>query len=321
MTPEVLCIGECMVEMAQTPDGLFRLGFGGDTFNTAVYLARAGVSTYYATGLGDDRYSAAIIALAERENVDTRFATMFPGRTPGLYVIETDASGERSFLYWRDTSPARDLFDAPTDALLSSMQCARMIYLSGISLWLFRRTGRNNLFAALDNARLAGAKVVFDGNFRRSLWKDAHDEARAALIDMYRRTDIALPTCEDECELWGDADAHAVIERITALGVPEIVLKRGPESALIRDCGRVMEVPVPSRVVPVDTTAAGDSFNAGYLAARLFGSPPEAAALAGHRLASVVITHRGAVVPKTITDGVLPVRPAPQSSLRISQGS
>ena len=68
---DVISVGEVMIELTRGPDGRYGLAFGGDTFNTAVYLARAGIEVAYATALGDDRYSDALLALASAEGVHT----------------------------------------------------------------------------------------------------------------------------------------------------------------------------------------------------------------------------------------------------------
>ena len=137
--------------------------------------------------------------------------------------------------------------------------------------------------------------MAFDSNYRPKLWPD-EQATRDAYEAMYRLTDLALPTIEDEQQLFGDADAESVVARLQALGVAEIVLKMGAQGCLVAgqaSCERVATQPVDV----IDTTSAGDSFNAGYLAARLSGRAPVDAARAGHCLASVVIQHRGAIIP------------------------
>src|SRR5947209_8296139 len=109
----VVAIGEVMVELARANDGRYSLAFGGDTFNTAVYLARSGVPVAYATALGDDSYSDGVLAMATAEGVASDLVIRVAGRMPGLYVIETDSAGERRFYYWREMSPARELFELP----------------------------------------------------------------------------------------------------------------------------------------------------------------------------------------------------------------
>jgi 2-dehydro-3-deoxygluconokinase len=98
--------------------------------------------------------------------------------------------------------------------------------------------------------------------------------------------------------LWGDPSPEATVERLQAFGIAEIVVKNGPNSALVASGGRNEFIPVPEVVVPVDTTAAGDSFNAAYIAARVAGKGPAEAATAAHRLAAQVIRHRGALMPR-----------------------
>ncbi|TSJ60535.1 sugar kinase [Starkeya sp. 3C] len=296
---KVVSIGEVMVELARGADGRFGLSLGGDTFNTAVYLARAGVDTAYATALGDDRYSEAILASAQGEGIETALMMRVPGRTAGLYLIDTDAKGERAFTYWRDNAPARELFELPGwESVAERMIEASLIYLSGITLSLYSNTGLGRLFATLEFARERGARIVFDGNFRSINWKGDVARARAVYAQALKRASIALPTFDDEVMLWGDGSPAATAERLATFGVQEIVVKNGAEGALVVTGDASQFVPIPQPVEPVDTTAAGDSFNAAYLAARLGGEAPAVAAEAGHALAGRVIRHRGAILPR-----------------------
>jgi 2-dehydro-3-deoxygluconokinase len=297
--PRIVAVGEVMIELARGSDGRYGLAFGGDTFNTAVYLARAGADAAYATALGDDPYSAGIMALATAEGVATDLIVRIVGRTPGLYLIDTDAAGERRFHYWRDNSPARDLFELPQwAAVAEGLLAARLIYFSGVTLSLYSNLGLGRFLATLELARQKGVKVAFDGNYRPRGWKGDLARTRTVFLEALKRVDIALPTYEDEARLWGDASPDATIERLQAFGIGEIVVKNGPNSALVATQGGRDIIPVPEIVVPVDTTAAGDSFNAGYLAARLKGEAPAGCVANAHRLAAEVIRHRGAIVPR-----------------------
>jgi 2-dehydro-3-deoxygluconokinase len=309
-----VCVGECMVELARGPDGRFSLALGGDTFNTAVYLARAGVDTAYLTALGDDVYSQAIADLAASEKVDGSAIARLPGRVPGLYLIETDAKGERTFYYWRENAPARDVFAGTVaPAIAQLLNEAGLIYFSGITLWLYSRSGLDVFFRHLDAAREAGARIAFDSNYRKRLWGSEPEPARSAFASALSRADIVLPSLDDEKLLWGDASPQEVLWRHAEAGVGECVVKDGSGGAYLLEGGAVRHIPVPDSVDPVDTTAAGDSFNAAYLAARLAGQAPAEAALWGHRLAAVVVSHRGAIVPDTATAALLAGMPPRRS--------
>ena len=290
-------IGECMVEFHRRPDGSYGRGFGGDTLNVALYLARLGIATDYVTLLGDDGLSQEMVDAWAGEGVGTGLVGRVPGRLPGLYLIETDAKGERTFLYWRSAAPVRDLISLRGDALAADLAGHDLIYLSGITLSLFDPAGRERLVAILALSRQRGARVAFDGNYRPRGWPDAAT-ARTAFTSVLRETDIALPTFDDEAALFGDASPEATIERLRSAGVGEIAVKRGEQPCLVASGEATTPVSIAQPVTPVDTTAAGDSFNAGYLAARLGSATAVAAAEQGHRLASAVIRHRGAIIPR-----------------------
>jgi 2-dehydro-3-deoxygluconokinase len=295
-----VCVGEILIELTRSGDGRFTLSCGSDTFNTAIYLARAGIEVGFATALGDDPYSDSAVALAGAEGVSPALMLRLPGRLPGLCLIEQDARGDRRLRYWRDSAPARELFELPDwIRIAESFSTAKLIYLTGITLSLYSNNGLGRLLAALEVARRNGAKVAFDGNFRPRDWRGDLSRTRTVFMETLKRTDIALPTYDDEAVLWGDPSPEATVARLQAFGIGEIVVKNGPNSALVASAGAQEFVPVPEVFVPVDTTAAGDGFNAGYLAARLNGDQPAAAVGAAHRLAGAVIRHPGALMPRS----------------------
>lgn len=296
----IACIGECMIELSDAADGLTR-SYGGDTLNTAVYMARlgrdAGVQVDYVTALGDDPYSDEMVAGWRAEGIGVDRVRRQPGRTPGLYMIRTAAAGERSFYYWRNAAPAKALFDGPAGmALVDVLAGYDWLYFTGVTLGVLTVEGRLALFETLRRTSAAGGRIAYDSNYRPRLWDDAA-EARAANEVALGWADIALPGFDDERALYGDRNPAATAARIARAGVAEVVVKDGANDILLRVGGAVATAPANPHPAPVDTTAAGDSFNAGYIAARAAGQAPEAAAAAGAALAGKVVGVRGAVIP------------------------
>ncbi|MEX2615292.1 MAG: sugar kinase [Alphaproteobacteria bacterium] len=301
--PRVACIGECMLELSGADNRAMTLSYGGDTLNTAVYLSRLGIETDYVTALGDDPYSDWMIDQWQAEAVGTSLVVRARGRVPGLYAIRTDGAGERQFFYWRDQAPARDLFSFPeSDALAGRLVGYDCIYLSGITLSLYPAESRAILYGLLDAVRRNGCRIVFDTNYRARGWSDA-GAARRVMSEILTRTDLALPTFGDDYQVFGDADAAACADRLHAAGVAEAVVKRDAAGCLVSAPDIREHVPTVARADPLDTTGAGDSFNAGYLAARLSGAGPVEAARRAHRLAGEVIMHRGAIMPRAAMPG------------------
>lgn len=297
-----ICVGEAIIELARGGDGRFALTSGGDTFNTAIYLARAGQPVAFASALGDDPYSDAIVSLAAAEGVGTDVVTRVTGRLPALALTDADASGSLRRHDWREAASARLLFELPNWARTAeTLTGAGLIYFSGITLSLYSNVGLGRFLAAIELARAQGARIAFDGNFRPHGWHGDLSRARTVFAEALKRVDIALPSYDDEAVLWGDPSPEATVERLQAFGVPEIVVKNGPNGALAASLDNRDMVPVPEVVNPVDATAAGDGFNAGYLAARLAGRNVFESASAAHRLAGQVIRHRGAIMPRAGT--------------------
>lgn len=291
-TLDVVCAGEVMVEFCSSPDGgHWQQGFGGDTFNTAVYLARAGLRVSYMTRLGDDRFSNAAIKLLHGENVGTECVKQVNSRRMGLYTITNRADGERSFDYWRDQSPARELFDTAVEPPV-----CQYFYFSGITLAVICRDGLENLLSLLQALKRQGTQIAFDPNYRPVLWRGV-EQARQAYQAVLPLCDMVFPTLEDEQALWGLADLQACQDFYAQFSVAELVIK-APDLSCHVITSDDYEVGYAASVDALDTTGAGDSFSAGYLAARVGKVDIAGAIEQAQQLAAQVVQHRGAIISR-----------------------
>jgi 2-dehydro-3-deoxygluconokinase len=300
---QTVVVGECMLELVSQGD-TWQLGHAGDTFNTALYLARLRVPVAYLTALGADPFSQDLRTAWAREGIDTSMVLTDAARLPGLYAIRNDADGERHFYYWRERSAARRLFVLPgIEAALTAARQAERLFLSGITLAIFAPGERAQLVAIAKAIRARGGQVVFDPNYRPKLWRSAA-QARAAFAAVAPGVSLALPTHADEATLFGDTDPQQSVARWRNLGAPEVVVKLGAQGCLVASAGGVLQIAPVATVTPLDTTGAGDAFNAAYLAGRIAGHDPAAAARGANRLAGEVIQHRGAILPRARMDAL-----------------
>lgn len=289
-------IGECMIELSGAQGDQWRMGFAGDTLNTTWYvraLTDPDFAVDYITAFGDDPFSVKQRSFLRENGIHTAHSPVIVGARPGLYAI-TLTGAERSFTYWRNDAAARHLADDP-ETLAKSLDGRQIIYFSGITMGILSPRSRQNVLNAVSNARRQGSRIVFDANYRPRLWENI-ETAKQVLSNAFHVTDIALPTFPDENALFGDATPADTANRIAAYGVREIVVKDGTEPALVVTPDARTKVPA-SRAKAVDTTGAGDSFNGGYIAARLAGLDPITAVGRAHKVAARVVEFHGALAP------------------------
>lgn len=298
----IAIIGECMVELQKKDNGLEQT-FGGDTLNTALYLSRLtqdkNINVNYVTALGTDPFSTDMLERWQSEGINTDLVVLLEDKQPGLYYIETDDTGERSFHYWRNDAAAKYLFDQKnTASLLDNLYSFDAIYLSGISVAILTDNGRQVLLGFLKQYKAQGGKIIFDNNYRPKLWNN-QSVAVSHYLKVLALTDTALLTFEDEQALYGDEYLEQCIERTSKSGVNELIIKRGSKDCLVvqnDQANYVAPYPVEKEKI-IDTTAAGDSFSAGFLAKRLCNGNALEAAYAGHVVAGTVIQYKGAIIP------------------------
>ncbi|MEZ9287580.1 sugar kinase [Vibrio lentus] len=311
----IAIIGECMIELNGAPFGSMQQTYGGDTLNAAVYLNRSATShscssdtpmirTSYVTALGSDAISQQMLNRWQDEGLSTDFVLIDEQRSPGLYLIQLDDVGERTFLYWRNDSAARYMVQHPDfDKITAQLEDVDMVFLSGISLAILPHGDQLKLLTIIQGLRERGVAIAFDSNYRPKLW-GSQDATKECYLLGYKTTDIALVTFDDEQLLWGDQTPQDTIKRLHAHGVKTVVVKLGAEGCLISENPK--DVPIKVTTTPVETvvdsTSAGDSFNGGFLSCYLSGGSVSEACQQGNALARLVIQHHGAIIPKAITD-------------------
>ena len=312
---KIAAVGECMIERAEmgtdfkhapacskqgSVPGVPRK-YSGDTLNTLTYMARlldqGRAELFYVTAVGMDAGSAAMLAAWEEEGINTAFVRRFRDKLPGSYTISTGPDGERRFSYDRDESAARELFrDDYAESLSGSLKGLKLLYLSGISVAILPPHDRESLLNLLQTLRRAGVIIVYDPNYRAVLWASP-GEAREWTGRVYQETDVAMPGFDDEKALFNDATPEHACKRLADLGIAEVVVKNGPAPCTVATGQAASLFPVTVQERVVDTTAAGDSFNAAYISSRLCGCDVAASVRAGHNLAGAVIRYPGAIIP------------------------
>ncbi|MEO0943327.1 MAG: sugar kinase [Pseudomonadota bacterium] len=292
-----LAIGECMAELAPTASSdEYRLGFAGDTFNTAWYLARCApeVEVSYLTAVGDDTISEKMTAFMRDCGIRDDHVQVAAGKTVGLYLISLE-QGERSFSYWRGQSAARALA-SDAAALDAAMDEAELIYFSGITLGILAPDDRATLLNALRKVRDAGKTIAFDPNLRPKLWT-SDVEMTVATMQGATVSDLVLPSFEDEASWFKDANPKATADRYHDAGARTAVVKNGAGPVFYSHRGVQGEIAVSPTDNLVDSTAAGDSFNAGVFARYAAGASLEEGIVYACALSRAVVQARGALVP------------------------
>lgn len=301
---KIACIGEAMIELS--PDETGRqagIGYAGDALNTAIYLKRnlsPEHQVYFDTCLGHDKFSSAMIEYVEAEDIDCRFIAKHESRLPGIYAISKDDMGDRVFSYWRENSAARTLFSTAEGGVdFSSLEGMDVVYLSAITLAILPLDVVSKLMNWIENSKKKGIRFAFDSNYRPRLWPDKKT-AQDIVARAWALSDIALPSIDDEMDLFEDESEDVAMARLSSYCAPLMAVKRGASGpvAILDGELQTSKVAFEEATKVIDTTAAGDSFNGAFLAAALEQKSTDEALLSGHNMAVDVIAHQGAIIPR-----------------------
>lgn len=298
MTPDILCLGEPMLEFNQQPDGSYLPGHGGDTSNCAIAAARQGARVGYITHVGADTFGDSFMQLWAEEGVDTSGIRQRPDAHTGVYFVTHGPDGHQ-FSYFRAGSASSRM--GPADLPVAALKSAKILHVSGISQAI-SDSAADAVFEAIDIVRAAGGKVSYDTNLRLKLWSLAR--ARAVIHSAMTRCDIALPGLDDARQLTGLDDPDAIADFYLGLGAGVVALTLGAEGTLVATPDDRRRI-VGRQVKAVDATAAGDTFDGAFLARIVAGDTPFDAAAYANAAAALSTQGYGAVAPMPRREAVL----------------
>ncbi|WP_158768712.1 sugar kinase [Paraglaciecola sp. L1A13] len=296
---KVVLIGECMLELREGNDGVMHQSFAGDAYNTAVYQKRAfpEQEVYFMSAIGQDVVSEKLRQHCEQASLNNQYLSQKSKQNPGVYLVQTDEYGERSFLYWRENSAARELMRYVDEDTIESLYDSDLVFFSGISLAVIHPKERPAFWAMLKRLKEQGVTLAFDPNYRPRLWRSPK-EAQEQFHLAYELTDILLPGIDDFSQLYGLTELSDILEFCQPYGIHELVIKNGSNSVYCQLGSNLIHLPIAPVDHVVDTTSAGDSFNGVYIGARLAGKEIEHAVSLASKAAAIVIQYPGAITPK-----------------------
>ncbi len=282
---------------------LYKKSFAGDVFNTGIYIKRCvkdQAKVNFLTTIGKDENSNEMLAMMEQESLETNLVYQSTSAQMGLYLINVDDEGERSFSYWRETSAAKQVVRFLSDDLDNpALNNVDSFFFSGISIAILSERDRQKLWRFIFELKATGTKIIFDPNYRPTLWSTLN-ETRAAYAAAFELADIALPGVDDHMVLYNAKNAEDVAGFLEQFAINEIIIKNGSQGMLLSVDGIRTYVDVDPVKNVVDTTSAGDAFNGAYLSARLLGRTAEQAANFAAKASACVIQHKGAIVDETV---------------------
>jgi 2-dehydro-3-deoxygluconokinase len=295
----VFFLGECMLELRQLTPNSMGQSFAGDVYNSAVYMKRCfdGINVGLITAVGQDALSDKMLATFNEAALDTDWVFRHPDKTVGAYLIETDKSGERSFVYWRSDSAAKQMMSLIDESALTQLSSESTLFFSGIPLAIFSPEARSAFWQTVARLKNKGVSIVFDPNYRSQLWENI-ETARAETDIALSLSDIVLPGVDDFSALYDIHAATDVIEYCQQQGAGEIIVKNGLNSVLTCVKGYIEAHSIIPAEKVIDTTSAGDAFNGVWLGARLSGHDMSHAVAMGAHAAKTVIQFPGAIAPE-----------------------
>lgn len=264
---QVITLGESMVVFTPESYGAlryehsYRSRLAGAESNTAIGLAKLGISSSWMSRLGTDEFGQYVLNMIRAEGVDTSAVVMDPEHRTGIMFKQREYGGETTVYYYRENSAASHL--RPQDLKEEWFQGAEYLHLSGITPVLSRDC-LETVLAAVAMAHKNGIKISFDPNIRKKLWNGQN------YTDLFREltfdANVVMMGLEEAEVLFGTNEIPVILDTVFSMGEAQAVaIKDGGNGATVASREEQYHIP-PFPCKPLEPVGAGDGFNAGFLA-------------------------------------------------------
>ena len=295
MKINVCSIGEAMIEISNIKNSFYNQSFAGDTLNFCNYLDKKKLNAFFLSAIGKSEINQSLLDFVKSKNISTKYIKQINQFEIGLYLIKNKDNGEKQFFYWRDESAAKQYFNNIDFLnLYKELKNFDYIYFSGITLSIIHISKLNNFIKLLKLLKSKKIKIVFDFNIRPSRWNKKN--LNIFLDSVLKFVDICFLSGED-MNYWKNKNNIKSYE--------QIVRKYKLKHSIFRKNAKFTYVFLnKTRYVfknkllktVVDTSGAGDGFNAAYLSNFIVNNDPVLALKAGSSLGSKIVMKKGAIV-------------------------
>jgi 2-dehydro-3-deoxygluconokinase len=287
---DLIGIGECLIELFEEAPHSYKQSIAGDVFNTLFYASRLGLKTGFISNFGNDDLTKNILGVMHHEGIDRSCTSYSDKKTNGMYLISTNESGDPHYSFWRSDSAARETLQTINVKILENyIASSKYFHFSAIALAILHE--REILISLLK--KLQGKTIItFDTNFRKGLWDDIA-KLKTFIESASSFVDVLFVSKTDDENIFGVRTAKDAMKHYQELGFKLIIYKQGSDAVLAWDGNAIFKVPTIKDIKVLDATAAGDAFNAGFIAAQNLGKNNIDSIYFGNKCAAKVISVKG----------------------------
>ena len=295
MKINVCSIGEAMIEISNIKNSLYNQSFAGDTLNFCNYLDKKKLNAFFLSAIGKSEINQSLLNFVKSKKISTKYIKQINQFEIGLYLIKNKDNGEKQFFYWRDESAAKQYFNNIDFLnLYKELKNFDYIYFSGITLSIIHISKLNNFIKLLKLLKSKKIKIVFDFNIRPSRWNKKN--LNIFLDSVLKFVDICFLSGED-MNYWKNKNNIKSYEQIVRkYKLKHSIFRKNAKFTYVflNKTRYVFKNKLLKKVV--DTSGAGDGFNAAYLSNFIVNNDPVLALKAGSSLGSKIVMKKGAIV-------------------------